>query len=132
MSPNRLGRRFADWLTGQKPLHRDEAMDVEFEQEKEALLEMLKTGLTVIYKHSSRCSISSRTAVEVARFEEERPDVPLILIDVVDEKPLARFIAQELKIRHQSPQVIVVRDGVAVWDTSHFSITAGALLEAIG
>jgi hypothetical protein len=41
MSPNRLGRRFADWLTGQKPLHRDEAMDVEFEQEKEALLEML-------------------------------------------------------------------------------------------
>ena len=107
-------------------------MGIEAVEGKARLLELLQSDTVVVYKHSSRCSISRRTIAQMQEFAEERPDVPVVTIDVVTQRELSDLIAQELKIRHKSPQAIVVKQGAAVWDTSHFSIRAKVLSEKVG
>ncbi len=50
--------------------------------------------------------------------------MPVYLVDVLAQRPLSQAIAARLGIRHESPQAIVLRQGKAVWDASHFAITA--------
>jgi bacillithiol system protein YtxJ len=102
-------------------------MSIEAVEEQEKLRELLQAETVVIYKHSPRCSISRRTFVQMQDFAAQRPDIPVVMIDVVSQRELSDLIAQELKIRHKSPQAIVVKQGVAVWDASHFSIRAKVL-----
>jgi len=53
--------------------------------------------------------------------------VPVYLNNVVEERELARYIAGKLGVIHQSPQVFVIRDGKAVYHTSHYRINYKAL-----
>ncbi len=107
-------------------------MSIEVVEEQERLRELLQAETVVVYKHSPRCSISRRTIAQMQEFAEQRPDVPVVMIDVASQRELSDLIAQELKIRHKSPQAIVVKQGVAVWDTSHFSIRAKVLADRVG
>lgn len=89
-------------------------------------------SLAVIYKHSPYCGTSRRAALEVQRFLEEYPDIPVYIVDVVGERSLSAEIATRLGVRHESPQVILVRDGGAAWDVSHGGITAAAIAREAG
>jgi bacillithiol system protein YtxJ len=91
----------------------------------------LAADLAVIYKHSPICGASRAALFEVKLFVEQHPEVPVYMIDVVNRRPLSQRVADLLKVRHESPQVIIVRDGRALWDTSHFEIQAKALSERI-
>ena len=57
--------------------------------------------------------------------------VPVFLVDVLSQRPLSRRIAAELGIRHESPQVIVLRRGTAFWHASHYDVTADALAKEV-
>jgi bacillithiol system protein YtxJ len=92
------------------------------------LVEGRGTGL--IFKHSSRCSISAAVRSDVERFAEKHPHVPVHLVLVIEDRPVSSEVAARLGIRHESPQAILVRDGAAVWSASHFDITAASLAEA--
>jgi len=87
-------------------------------------------GTGFIFKHSTRCPVSTFAHGEVAEFVQQNPDVPLRIVLVVEHRATAREIAARLGVAHASPQVILVRDGEAVWDTSHNGVTADALLQA--
>lgn len=78
----------------------------------------------VIYKHSPRCGVCVASQREVRFFAEGQGAIPVFQVDVVAHRDLARLIADRLGIRHESPQVIVVVDGRAVWDASHWDIRA--------
>ena len=93
--------------------------------------EVLKAPQAVIYKHSNRCGISTAAQLEVRHFAETHTDVPIYQVDVVAQRPLSRTIADRLGIRHASPQVLLVRNGEHVWNTSHFRITAHAIEKAV-
>lgn len=73
----------------------------------------------ILFKHSLTCPISSAAYQEMQRLTH---DVWLIVLqrsrDTSDE------IERRTGIRHESPQVIIVRNGAAVWNASHWSITA--------
>jgi bacillithiol system protein YtxJ len=84
-------------------------------------------SLAVIYKHSPACGLSRGAAHEVRRFMESHPDVPVYQVDVLGGRPLSREIARRLDVRHESPQVSLVRDGAAVWDASHGGVRAASL-----
>ena len=107
-------------------------MSIERIEDQERLGELLQTDTVIVYKHSPRCSISRRTIVQMEEFAEQQPDIPVAMIDVVAQRELSDFVAKELKIRHKSPQAIIVRDGEVVWETSHFSIRAKVLSERLG
>lgn len=87
--------------------------------------------LAVIYKHSPLCGLSTIAVREVRRFIERNPDTPVYLLDVIRNRDLARTVEAKLDVRHESPQVIVIRDGSAAWDASHRGVTADALQENV-
>lgn len=84
-------------------------------------------GSGVIFKHSSRCPVSSDAYDEVAAFGLAHPDVTVCLLDVIASRPLSQYLAGATGIVHQSPQAIVVEDGTVRWHGSHYAISALAL-----
>lgn len=80
----------------------------------------------LLFKHSTTCPISAAAYGEVHVFESVAP-VPVYMVKVIEARPLSLALAQELGVRHASPQAILVENGRAVWDTSHYDITAAAL-----
>jgi bacillithiol system protein YtxJ len=83
--------------------------------------------VAVIYKHSPRCGSSKTAELEVGRFAERHPDVPVYQLDVVRHRALARGIAERLDVRHESPQVILLRRGRVAWVGSHGEVDATAI-----
>jgi bacillithiol system protein YtxJ len=65
---------------------------------------------------------------EVEAFLAAHPNVKAYQVDVRAERPLSQQIAARTGVRHESPQVIILRHGAAVWSASHDEITAGAIL----
>jgi len=58
-------------------------------------------------------------------------DVDIVRIDVSRQHELSREIEQRSGIRHESPQVILIDDGVAVWDASHSGIDRKSIERAL-
>jgi len=85
-----------------------------------------RTKRIVIFKHSTACGISSAAYREMEKLEE-----PVNLLEVQSARDVSRELAAMTGIRHETPQVIVLKDGKAVWDASHFDVKAGAVREAL-
>lgn len=86
----------------------------------------------VLYKHSPRCIVCRRAVGEVENFARSRPQVPVYRIDVLEQRGLSDRVADELDVRHESPQVIVLEGGRPIWSASHGAVTEEALNEVIG
>ncbi|GAB4231672.1 MAG: hypothetical protein Kow00109_03920 [Acidobacteriota bacterium] len=84
----------------------------------------------LLFKHSTRCPISARAYRELELFAAESP-VPILLIWVVEDRPLSNRVAEVLGVPHASPQAIYVRAGEVVWTDSHHRITAEGLREVV-
>ena len=80
----------------------------------------------VVFKHSLTCPISARAYEQMAEFDGE-----VALIEVQRARELSREIESRLGVAHESPQVLVLRNGRVVWNASHFKITATAVAEAV-
>ncbi|AFM06024.1 bacillithiol system protein YtxJ [Bernardetia litoralis DSM 6794] len=93
----------------------------------ETLQEIIKNSDTtpvLIFKHSTRCSIST---MALSRFErqwnqEKMGNVEPYYLDLIKYKNISNLIAQELKITHESPQVLLVKNGKCIYNASHSSI----------
>jgi bacillithiol system protein YtxJ len=55
----------------------------------------------------------------------------IVLVEVQRSRELSNEIENRLGVRHESPQVIVLRNGQVVWDASHFKVTADAVADAV-
>lgn len=82
--------------------------------------------LAVVYKHSSRCPLSSDAYAEVSEFARAA-DVPVYVVDVIASRPLSLYVSERSSVTHQSPQVIVVQHGICAWHASHHRVSAVAL-----
>ncbi|HJT65153.1 MAG TPA: bacillithiol system redox-active protein YtxJ [Pyrinomonadaceae bacterium] len=85
-----------------------------------------RTKPVVIFKHSNSCGISAS-----AYREMEKIDGQVNLLEVQSARDVSRELADLTGIRHETPQVIVLKDGKAVWNASHFDVKAGAVLQAL-
>ncbi len=94
-------------------------------------LEDLSGERFLIFKHSSRCPISSHAHAVVQSIEPSL-QVPVYLIVVPEDRLLAEAVARHYGVPHHSPQVILVERGKAFWHCSHFEITPEGVLEAAG
>jgi bacillithiol system protein YtxJ len=83
--------------------------------------------LAVLYKHSPTCSICTAAAREVDRFVQRHPEAVVYQVDVLAARPLSHEIAARTGVTHESPQVILLRQGTPLWQASHFTITADTL-----
>jgi thioredoxin 1 len=97
---------------------------------EEDLDKALQEPIAVLYKHSPWCGLSSGAQVEVQQFAASHPEVPVYMVDVVGNRALSGLIAERVGIKHESPQAIVVEQGRAVWDASHFRVSCDRLERA--
>jgi bacillithiol system protein YtxJ len=101
-----------------------------FRIDDQAALENLITDSkqkpVIVFKHSNACPISSRAYREMEKFEGQ-----VNILEVQSAREVSRELANLTGIRHETPQVIVLRDGKAVWNASHFDVTAGDVAKAV-
>lgn len=81
----------------------------------------------VIFKHSTRCSVS-RFALK--QFEKEfdlKEEVDAYFLDLLEHRDISNEIASRFGVYHQSPQLLLIKEGKSVYDVSHSDIDAGEL-----
>jgi bacillithiol system protein YtxJ len=86
-------------------------------------------GYSVIFKHSTRCSISMMAK---RRFEMEWSDLPAqthaYFLDLLQHRDLSNQIAQLFDVAHQSPQMLLIKDGECILEQSHGDISVAEAL----
>lgn len=83
----------------------------------------------LIYKHSTRCGISGMALGRLERgWSEELTDIKTYFLDLIAFRDLSNQVAQTFEVYHESPQVILIRAGKAIYNDSHMGISAEALL----
>jgi bacillithiol system protein YtxJ len=85
----------------------------------------------LIFKHSRTCGISCEAFEQLQAFLAQSPvEASYNVITVQSHRHVSDEAETRLGIRHHTPQVILLKDGVPVWNASHFRITAEALSRA--
>jgi len=92
-----------------------------------------ETKPLLVFKHSTTCPISAEAFSQFEQFlsDYKETDLEAILVKVIEARPVSNQIAEELLVKHESPQAILVLKQGAVWNASHWKITAKALEAAI-
>lgn len=107
-------------------------IDLTSEEQLTTALNESATKSVFIFKHSTRCSISSMAK---QRFEREwitpAGDFVLFYLDLLNHRPISNKIEELTGVEHQSPQLIVVKDGKVVYQNSHSSISAPESVEVL-
>lgn len=98
------------------------------EEQISDLIEESKEKPVLIYKHSTRCGISSMVLDRLERTwtSENNPIKPYIL-DLISFRNVSNAVAQQFQVYHESPQVILLKDGKAIYDASHMQVSFEAL-----
>mgnify|MGYP000091334487 CR=1 FL=1 len=86
----------------------------------------------LFFKHSTRCSISSMAYRRLeAGVEELSKNVDVYYLDLIAHRDVSNFIADNLGVTHQSPQVILMDNGVVTYISTHGDINYQSVLEAL-
>jgi bacillithiol system protein YtxJ len=94
--------------------------------ELESLFTLSHERPVILFKHSLTCPISSAAYQEMSGFDG---DVSLIVVQRA--RDVSREVATLTGIRHESPQAIILRNGRAVWNASHWHIKREAIEGAV-
>lgn len=94
------------------------------------LLEASYKKPQVLFKHSTRCSVSS---IALQRIEKSAtvPNADFYFLDLIRFRNISDKIAHELKVYHESPQLLLVIDGKCIYTESHLGIDMMELAEQI-
>lgn len=106
-------------------------IDLTQEAQVNDIRELSKQKPQLIFKHSTRCSISS-----VAKSRLERGSAPgevdFYYLDLIKYRNISQKIAEDFSVEHESPQVLLIKDGVCVYDESHSGISMDEITEQAG
>lgn len=90
----------------------------------ETIKEESKAQPVVIFKHSTRCGISSMALNRLEReWSEDLNNIKAYYLDLISYRQISNAIENEFGIYHESPQLILIENGKAVYDASHMSIS---------
>jgi bacillithiol system protein YtxJ len=103
-------------------------IDLIDEQQLEHLKELSKHKAQLIFKHSTRCAISSMAKNRLER--STPPDsVDFYYLDLVKHRQLSNKIATDFAVYHESPQVLLIKNGECIYDESHSGIQMDDIAE---
>lgn len=93
----------------------------------EAIDEIISKSFTapiILFKHSTRCSIS---AMALGRMSSGIREINFYLLDIIAHRNVSDEVAERFNIVHQSPQVLIIHQGNCIYNTSHFGISSSDL-----
>lgn len=86
----------------------------------------------LIFKHSRRCSISAMALNRFSRKWEYDPEkFPIYYLDVIGQRNISNEVSVKYGIRHESPQILLVKNGICTYNASHMGINPIELNEII-
>ncbi len=100
------------------------------EEQLDKITESSYTRPQLIFKHSIRCSISSMAKSRLDK-ENQPEGIDFHYLDLINYRAVSNKIADTFKVGHQSPQVLMIKEGKCVYDESHMGISMDEI-EAAG
>ena len=87
----------------------------------------------IVFKHSTRCSISSAALARLERSwnETEMIEVQAYYLDLIANRTTSNAVADHYEVEHQSPQVLVIKKGDCIYNESHMGIDYDELKQLI-
>ena len=84
----------------------------------------------VIFKHSTRCSISSMAKGRLERSTEPE-GIDFNYLDLIAHRNIYAKISEMFSVEHESPQILIIKNGECVYDESHNAISMDEIVEAV-
>lgn len=94
------------------------------ESEIEEIIKRSQTKAQVIFKHSTRCSISSVAKGRLDRAKTPA-DADFYYLDLISYRNISNKISQVFNVHHESPQILMIKNGACIYDESHMGINMG-------
>jgi bacillithiol system protein YtxJ len=85
----------------------------------------------LIFKHSTTCSISAMALSRMERNWNDQLGVKPYYLDLLANRAISNKIVNEFGVEHESPQVLLIRNGECVYDASHMAISFAGLQQAV-
>jgi bacillithiol system protein YtxJ len=82
----------------------------------------------VIFKHSTRCSISSMAKNRLER-STQPGEVDFYFLDLIKYRTVSNKIAEDFNVYHESPQILLIKNGECIYDESHSGIDMEEIIE---
>ena len=101
-------------------------------QQLDTIVEESAEVPVLLFKHSTRCSISRMALKSFEReYAIEEDAVKAYFIDLLAHRDISNEIASRFGVQHQSPQILLIKDGEAIYHTSHSDIDAATIKEKL-
>ena len=101
-----------------------EFKEISCKKDLEGILEESRLRKIIIFKHSTTCPISARAWQEVQDFITEGSEEILVtMIKVIESRSVSNQVTEDLEVKHQSPQVLLLSDRQVLWHASHHDVT---------
>ena len=85
-----------------------------------------------LFKHSISCGISAMAKYQLERdWDFEQDQLSLYYLDLINHRPVSNKIAEQFGVIHQSPQIILLKNGKVSYHTSHHAISVADLKKAL-
>lgn len=91
------------------------------EEQLEKIIQKSQNTPQVIFKHSTRCSVSSMAKNRLDK-NEQPEGIDFYYLDLIKHRNLSNKIAEDFKVEHQSPQILIIREGKCAYTESHSGI----------
>jgi bacillithiol system protein YtxJ len=85
----------------------------------------------LLFKHSTRCSISSMALNRLETKWNDDEKIPAYYLDLLNHRNISNEIESLFQIEHASPQVLLIKNGKCFYTSSHSDISANNILDAI-
>lgn len=82
----------------------------------------------IIFKHSTRCSISGMIFHRLDK-EETPANADFYYLDLLAHRDISNKIAEDFHVTHQSPQILIIKNGKCVYNESHHAIMMDEIIE---
>ena len=101
-------------------------------EQLDEIVEISKAVPVLIFKHSTTCGIS-RMALRgfEKNYNYDTKEIEPYFLDLKQYREISAAIATKFNVRHESPQVLLIKNGAAVYNTSHSDIDASVLKQKI-
>ena len=87
-----------------------------------------KEKCVAIFKHSTRCGISRMVLNNFERnYDLKETDHKIYFLDLLANRDISNRVAEKFNVRHESPQIIILKNGEVVHHASHQSIEVESL-----
>ena len=108
----------------------DEWINLTDENQLNEIIVESRSKPVIIYKHSTRCGLSTVAYQRLQNgLDKLTPQASLYYLDLIQYREVSAKVSEIFGVRHQSPQVLIIKNGAAAYMASHHEIVVNDILQ---